>query len=78
MVDLHATIGFEDERLAHFRVIGADDRIECDLHIFRDAKVSALTVRHQFRTLEMSLDGEANDVGRRASSRCRLSVESIT
>ena len=77
-MNLHATVGFEDERLAHFRVICPDDRVERDLHIFCDAKVSALTVRHQFRTLEMFLDGETNDVGRRASGRCRLCVESIT
>lgn len=78
MMNLHATVGFEDERLADFRVLCPDNRIECDLHIFRDAKVSALAVRHQFRTLEMSRDGEANDVVRRASSRCRLCIEAIT
>jgi len=65
MVKLHATVGFEDERLAHFRVIGADDRIERDLHIFRHPEVPELAHGHLGLAVQKVDDGGAHDLGHR-------------
>jgi hypothetical protein len=64
MMKLHAAVGFEDERFAQFRVIFPDDRIERDLHILGHAQVASTAVSQQLRTLDMNLDGPANDVRR--------------
>ncbi|MDQ0840234.1 hypothetical protein [Sphingomonas faeni] len=66
MMKLHATVGFEDERLTQFRVVFPDDRVERDLHILGHAQVASLAAFKQLPTVEMLFDRPTNQVRRRA------------
>jgi len=75
MMKLHATVGFEDERLTQFRVVFPDNRVDRDLHIFRHAKLTTMALAHEGRAAEMLLDSASDDVGRRAALGFRLSID---
>jgi hypothetical protein len=75
MMKLHATVGFEDERLTQFRMVFPDDSVERDLHIFRHAKLATMALAHEGRAAEMLLNSASDDVGRRAALGSRLSID---
>jgi hypothetical protein len=60
MVFLHAAVRLEDQRVAQFRMIFPDDRVECDLRIFGDAEVAQLAIRQSLMTVEI-VDDCASD-----------------